>query len=234
MEQTFDFSIGCVGFVAAVELRRGELSPPSARRAFPAVDLRCTDRLGASTRITRQRFTAQLVAAAVERANHVVRSLRDSVHIDYPNGDAPASAGVCADEIIRVGRAVGVDLQKEIHENMVRRSAEYPRKWSMTHTDTNIDHRRAPKLMVSFERKEAGLPVTANAHDHLPGAIASWDLAGNAPHNGVVIERHPLWNSRNLVLHNVGEGPKIEDALFRCRITGHYRPYGPPLEPDNS
>jgi len=186
-------------------------------------------RLGTSTRITRQRFTAQLVAAAVERAQHVVRYLPDYVRIDYPNGDVPASTGVCADEIIRVYRAVGVDLQKEIHEDMVRHFAEYPRQWSMTHTDTNIDHRRVPNLMVFFEREGAALPVTASAQDYLPGDIVSWDLGGNVPHIGIVIDRHPLWSSRNLVLHNVGEGPKIEDVLFRWRITGHYRYYGPAL-----
>ena len=88
--------------------------------------------------------------------------------------------------------------------------------------------------MVFFERKGTALPVTASAQDSLPGDIVSWDLGGNLPHSGIVIDRHPSWSSRNLVLHNVGEGPKIEDALFRWRITGHYRSYGPPLEPDNS
>ena len=56
----------------------------------------------------------------------MVRYLPDYVPIDYPNGDVPASTGVCTDEIIRVDRGVGVDLQKEIHEDMVRHFAEYP------------------------------------------------------------------------------------------------------------
>jgi uncharacterized protein YijF (DUF1287 family) len=29
------------------------------------------------------------------------------------------------------------------------------------------------------------------------------------------------------ILHNIGEGPKIEDVLFEWTITGHYRYYGP-------
>jgi uncharacterized protein len=140
-----------------------------------------------STRITKQQFTAQLVA--VERANHVVRYVPDYVHIGYPNGDVPASTGVCADEIIRVYRAVGVDLQKEIHEDMAAHFAEYPRQWSLTHTDTNIDPRRVPNLMVFFQRKEAALPVTANAQDYLPGDIVFWDLGGNVPH--IVRRRRP-------------------------------------------
>jgi uncharacterized protein YijF (DUF1287 family) len=174
----------------------------------------------------KQQLTSQLVAAAVERAHHTVRYVPDYVRITYPNGDVPADTGVCADEIIRVYRAVGVDLQKEVHEDMTAHFADYPRKWHMTHTDTNIDHRRVPNLMVFFERKGATLPITASAKDYLPGDIVSWDLGGNVPHIGIVVDRRAM-SSTNLVLHNVGEGPKIEDVLFRWKITGHYRYYGP-------
>ena len=172
----------------------------------------------------------QLVAAAVERANHVVRYVPDYVRIDYPNGDVPASTGVCADEIIRAYRGVGVDLQKEVHEDMAAHLSEYPRKWGMTHTDTNIDHRRVPNLMVFFTRKGEALPVTKNAKDYLPGDIVTWDLGGNVPHIGIVVDRQTLLGGNHLVLHNVGEGPKIEDVLFRWEITGHYRYYGSELK----
>ena len=174
-------------------------------------------------------FTQRLVATAVERANHGVRYVADYVHIDYPNGDVPADTGVCADEIIRVYRGVGVDLQKEVHEDMAAHFAQYPPKWGMARTDTNIDHRRVPNLMVFFQRQGAALPITHNAKDYLPGDIVSWDLGGNVPHIGILVDRHPLGSSTNLVLHNVGEGPKIEDVLFRWQITGHYRYYGPRL-----
>ncbi len=177
----------------------------------------------ASPLISKQQFTLQLVAAAVERANHVVRYVPDYVRIDYPNGDVPADTGVCADEIIRAYRGVGVDLQKEVHEDMAAHFSAYPRKWGMTHTDTNIDHRRVPNLMVFFERNGEALPITKNAKDYLPGDIVTWDLGGNVPHVGIVVDRHSFLSSTNLVLHNVGEGPKIEDVLFRWQVTGHYR-----------
>ena len=176
---------------------------------------------------SKQQFTSQLVAAAVERASHVVRYVPNYVRIDYPNGDVPANTGVCADEIIRAYRGVGVDLQKEVHEDMAAHFAEYPRKWGMTHTDTNIDHRRVPNLMVFFTRKGEALPVTRNAKDYLPGDIVTWDLGGNVPHIGIVVNRQTPLSANHLVLHNVGEGPKIEDVLFRWQITGHYRYYGP-------
>lgn len=178
---------------------------------------------------SKQQFTLQLMAAAVERATHVVRYLPDYVRIDYPNGDVPASTGVCADEIIRAFRGVGVDLQKEVHKDMAAHFSEYPNKWGARHTDTNIDHRRVPNLMAFFARKGEALPITRTAKDYLPGDIVTWDLGGNVPHIGIVVDRHPLWSSTNMVLHNVGEGPKIENVLFRWQVTGHYRYYGPGL-----
>jgi uncharacterized protein len=183
----------------------------------------------ASHPTSKQQFTLQLAASADERANHVVRYVPDYVRIGYPNGDVPASTGVCADEIIRAYRGVGVDLQKEVHEDMAAHFSEYPRKWGARRTDTNIDHRRVPNLMVFFARKGEALTVTRNAKDYLPGDIVTWDLGGNVPHVGIVVDRHSFLSSTNLVLHNVGEGPKIEDVLFRWQITGHYRYYGPGL-----
>ena len=179
---------------------------------------------------SKQQFTLHLVAAAVERANHVVRYVPDYARIGYPDGDVPADTGVCADEIIRAYRGAGVDLQKEVHEDMAAHFSKYPRKWGLGNTDTNIDHRRVPNLMAFFTRKGEAMPVTKNAKDYLPGDIVTWDLGGNVPHIGIVVDRRPRGSSANLVLHNVGEGPKIEDVLFRWQITGHFRYYGPKLE----
>jgi hypothetical protein len=91
-------------------------------------------------------FTQQLVAAAIERTHHVVRYDPAYVRIPYPNGDVPADTGVCTDEIIRIYRAVGIDLQKEVHEDMQENFSNYPHqaRWRLT----NIDHRRVPNLIA--------------------------------------------------------------------------------------
>ena len=104
---------------------------------------------------SRQEFLTKLVAAAVERTHHTVRYDPAYVRIPYADWDVPADTGVCTDEIIRVYRAVGVDLQKEVHEDMERNFSAYPRRWRWLswHTDTNIDHRRVPNLMVFFSRR---------------------------------------------------------------------------------
>ena len=110
-------------------------------------------------------ISARLVAAANDRPNHPARYDPGYVKIPYPNGDVPADTGVCADEIIRIYRAVGIDLQKEVHEDMVANRSAYPfrLKWIQIRLDTNIDHRRVPNLAVFFTRKGKSLPVTTNA-----------------------------------------------------------------------
>jgi len=173
-------------------------------------------------------FLRRLVSAATERANHAVRYDPAYVHIAYPGGDVPADTGVCSDEVIRSYRALGIDLQKEVHEDMVRNFSEYPRKWrwGLGKPDSNIDHPRVPNLMVFFRRKGEALPVTARPEDYGPGDLVTYDLGGNVPHIGIVVDRKGM-AGRYMIMHNIGEGPRIEDVLFRWKITGHYRYYGP-------
>jgi len=177
----------------------------------------------------RQEFLRKLVVAAVARSHHSVRYDPAYVRIPYPGGDVPADTGVCTDEIIRAYRALGIDLQKEVHEDMEQNFSAYPRKWRWLsgHPDTNIDHRRVPNLMVFFSRKGEALPITERTEDYSPGDIVTWDLAGNVPHIGIVVDQKALTGGRFMILHNIGQGPKIEDVLFHWKITGHYRYYGP-------
>jgi len=177
----------------------------------------------------RNQFLDMLVAAAVERTHHTVRYDPAYVRIPYPNGDVPPETGVCTDEIIRAYRAVGVDLQKEVHEDMLHNFSAYPnqRRWLLAHTDTNIDHRRVPNLMVFFARKGERLSISARAEDYSPGDLVTWDLGANVPHIGIVADRKSARSGHRLIVHNIGRGPMLEDVLFNWRITGHYRYFGP-------
>jgi len=170
-------------------------------------------------------FAQKLVAAAIERTQHIVRYDPSYVRIPYPNGDVPADTGVCTDEIIRIYRAVGVDLQKRVHEDMEANFSTYTDqvRWGLAHTDTNIDHRRVPNLMVFFSRKGQKLPLSLRAEDYSPGDLVTWDLGGNVPHIGMVIDRRSPQSGHHLIIHNIGAGPSMEDVLFSWRITGHYR-----------
>jgi uncharacterized protein YijF (DUF1287 family) len=174
-------------------------------------------------------FLEKLTAAAIDRAHLTVRYDPAYVRIAYPNGDVPANTGVCTDEVIRSYRAIGIDLQKEVHEDMLQNFSAYPNqhRWQLAHTDTNIDHRRVPNLQVFFARKGQSLPISARAEDYLPGELVTWNLGGGVPHIGIVVNRKSPDGKRFLIEHNIGVGPKLEDALFSWRITGHYRYLGP-------
>jgi uncharacterized protein len=179
----------------------------------------------------REAFTRRLVAAADERPRPVVRYNPAYVSIPYPGGDVPENTGVCTDEIIRIYRTVGVDLQKEVHEDMQANFWSYPNhvRWMLFHTDTNIDHRRVPNLMVFFRRKGEQLAATTNPADYFPGDLVTWDLGENVPHIGMVVAKKSALSDRYMIVHNIGEGPKMEDVLFNWKITGHYRYFGPNL-----
>jgi uncharacterized protein YijF (DUF1287 family) len=177
----------------------------------------------------RREFLRRLVAAAIERTNHTVRYIPGYVRIPYPGGDVPADTGVCTDEVIRIYRAVGVDLQKEVHEDMKRNFAAYPSRsrWGLRQPDTNIDHRRVPNLMVFFARKGETLAISRRAEDYSPGDLVTWDLSSGVPHIGVVVDRKSAGSGRYMIIHNIGNGPQMEDVLFNWKITGHYRYFGP-------
>jgi|SRR5215470_7842457 len=177
----------------------------------------------------RQTFLGKLSEAATKRTQLSVRYDPAYRSIPYPNGDVPADTGVCTDEIIRSYRALGIDLQKEVHQDMKQNFSAYPnqRRWMLPHTDTNIDHRRVPNLRVFFSRKGESLPITDRADDYLPGELITWDLGGNVPHLGIVVNKKSPDSGRYLIEHNIGAGPRIEDVLFSWKITGHYRYFGP-------
>jgi uncharacterized protein YijF (DUF1287 family) len=179
----------------------------------------------------RHDFLKQLVAAGIERTHHVVRYDPAYVRIAYPGGDVPADTGVCTDEIIRSYRRVGVDLQKEVHEDMVQNFAVYPRtwRWLLSRPDPNIDHRRVPNLMVFFARKGESLPLSSRADEYTPGDLVTWDLGGGVPHIGIVVDQKSSRSGRYMIVHNIGQGPRMEDVLFNWKVTGHYRYFGPAL-----
>jgi uncharacterized protein len=185
-----------------------------------------TSRAGSSNQ---QAFLEKLSVAAIERTHHLVRYDPKYLRIPYPGGDVPADTGVCSDEVIRAYRALGIDLQKEVHEDIVENFSAYPnqRRWLLSHPDSNIDHRRVPNLMVFFSRKGTSLPTTTRAEDYQPGELVTWDLGGGVPHIGIVVNQKLATSGRYMVVHNIGAGPRLEDVLFSWKITGHYRYFGP-------
>jgi len=165
----------------------------------------------------------QFLDAAIEQSKVTTGYDPSWVKIDYPNGDVPAETGVCSDVVVRAFRKTGLDLQKEVHEDMTRAWAEYPRKWGAKGTDSNIDHRRVLNLMTWLNRQGKALPVTQDRADYLPGDVVAWDLNEGLEHIGILTNLSSESDQHYLVVHNIGAGARIEDVLLAWKIVGHYR-----------
>jgi uncharacterized protein len=152
-------------------------------------------------------------------------------HIAYPGGDVPRSTGVCADVVIRAARdGLGLDLQKLVHEDMLRAFDAYParRVWGSREPDTNIDHRRVLNLETYFTRVGARLwaadrPTPGDAFPKVveEGDLLTWLLDARLPHIGIAV----MASGPVQVVHNIGRGAEeIPLEAFReQRAVAHYR-----------
>ncbi len=166
--------------------------------------------------------TEKLIAAALEQVDVTTEYDPAYVKLAYPNGDVPIKTGVCADVIVRAFRSVGLDLQKELHEDMKHSFAKYPKKWGAKAPDTNIDQRRVPNLMTWLARQGKALPLSSN--DYQPGDVVAWDLGGGLTHIGFVSDLKA--DKQYKIVHNIGAGTQIEDRLLEWKVIGHYRYFG--------
>ena len=145
--------------------------------------------------------------------------------IPYPGGDVPMETGVCSDVTVRALRVLGLDLQKEMHEDIRRNFSAYPcrRMWGQRKPDRNIDHRRVPNQEVYFKRRGWSRPITRNPADYLPGDIVTCLIGDSIPHV-MIVSDHKSEVGTPLCFHNIGMGTEEEDCLFDFTITGHFRP----------
>ncbi len=168
------------------------------------------------------RFGEQLADSALVLTRQNVQYDPSYFQIDYPDGDIPADKGVCTDVVIRAYRKLGVDLQKEVHEDMTAHFDEYPKNWGLKTPDKNIDHRRVPNLMTFFKRHGTVKKITQDPNDYKPGDIVCWNLGGGITHIGIVSGKKSNDGQRYLIIHNIGAGQVAEDILFDYKIIGHY------------
>ncbi len=167
-------------------------------------------------------FAGRLSKAALSLTKQEVVYDPAYYSIEYPNGDIPAGHGVCTDVVIRAYRQMGIDLQKEVHEDMTAHFSTYPDIWGNSGPDHNIDHRRVPNLMTYLSRYGSEKEITNDPGDYLPGDIVCWNLGGAVTHIGIVVDRRSRDGERFQVVHNIGAGQVLADCLFDFRIIGHY------------
>jgi uncharacterized protein YijF (DUF1287 family) len=176
-----------------------------------------------STVVGQDNFFERLSDSALVLTKQKVQYDPRYFSIAYPNGDVPSNKGVCTDVVIRAYRKMGIDLQKEVHEDMKANFDKYPKKWGLKKTDSNIDHRRVPNLMTFFARKGTVKKISSDPKDYQPGDIVCWNLGGSVTHIGILVNKKSRDGERYLVVHNIGSGQVLEDCLFSHKIIGHYQ-----------
>jgi uncharacterized protein YijF (DUF1287 family) len=152
----------------------------------------------------------------------------DYIEMSYPMGDVPRTIGVCTDVIIRAVRNAGIDLQKELHEDIRRARAAYPMVKGMG--DPSIDQRRVGTLLPYFRRRwEVHTARLDDPADPLrPGDILLMDTFPNRDgpdHIGIVSDRLAA-PGRPLVINNWTDGTVTAEmdllafvpVLYRFRV----------------
>lgn len=165
----------------------------------------------------------RLAAIAISHSLEEVTYDGSYYKIDFPGGDIPPSRGKSEDVIIRCFRRLGVDLQKEVNEDMTANFRLYPQNWQASGPDTNIDHRRAENLHFFFGRKGRTLENTRNPAAYKPGDIVVWSLSGGRTDIGIVVPNPSGKTNDPWVVRNNGSGVKWESGLFDQVIVGHFR-----------
>ena len=171
----------------------------------------------------REAMGAALAAAALKQTTQFVVYNARYTRISYPGGDVSSLEGVCTDVIIRAYRALGIDLQKIVHESRVGTG------------DTSIDHRRTETLRKFLSIYGESLPVTDFVEDFQPGDIVTYYRPQNRTSTAhiAIVSDVIAPSGRPMIIHNRGLGVQLEDALFVDKITGHYRYAGPTTSQPN-
>ncbi len=167
---------------------------------------------------------AEKVAQAAQRQVGVTLSYDPAyTALQYPLGDVPLERGVCTDVIIRAYRAVGIDFQALVHQDMKRAFSAYPKLWGLSRPDSNIDHRRVANLEVFLQRLGKQLKNSSNPKDYRAGDMVTWTLPSGRLHIGVVTAQLENTKQRPLMVHNIGAGAQLEDVLFAWDLRMRFR-----------
>jgi uncharacterized protein YijF (DUF1287 family) len=149
------------------------------------------------------------------------RYIERYVSIPYPNGDVPRSEGVCTDTVIRALRNAGLDLQREVHEDIARAPAAYP---MVEKVDASINHRRVRTLVPWFARHWQALPADAA---YLPGDVVFFDTfpsRAGPDHIGVVSDTVTKTGYLSVVNNWTDGATDAElDLLSWVPVTHHFR-----------
>ncbi|HEY4241501.1 MAG TPA: DUF1287 domain-containing protein [Kofleriaceae bacterium] len=125
----------------------------------------------------------------VLNADHYTDHAEEYISMPYPMGDVSRSEGVCTDVVIRSARNAGVDIQRELHEDIKRSRTSYPMVKGMG--DPSIDQRRVGTLLPYFKRRweQHVAKLDDPADPYRPGDVLLLDTFPSRPgpdHIGIV------------------------------------------------
>jgi len=161
----------------------------------------------------------------VVNADAYTPEAEDYIEMSYPMGDVPRTIGVCTDVIIRAVRNAGIDLQKELHDDIRRARAAYPMVKRMG--DPSIDQRRVGTLLPYFKRHwEAHAARLDDPRDPLrPGDVLFMDTfpgRDGPDHIGIVSDRLAA-PGRPLVINNWTDGTVTAEMDLLAFVPVLYR-----------
>lgn len=166
---------------------------------------------------------SKLAAAALNYAASDVQFDPAYYKLTYPGGDLPPGRGAAADVLVRCLRKMGIDLQKQVHQDMSSHFRQYPQLWKALGPDPNIDHRRVPNLQRFLERKAQSVPVSTNPADYQIGDIVIWSLANAEPHIGIIVPGPGKRAAERWVVHHLDGKASWEPVLFDHKIEAVFR-----------
>jgi len=146
--------------------------------------------------------------------------------LEYPGGDVARDRGVCTDVVVRAVRNAGVDLQRELHEDIKRSPRSFP---MVKRADPNIDQRRVKTILPYFKRHWRSLPIEPDdaSSPWLPGDILFMQIKGDKRPDHLGLAGDKLGESGfPLVINNWTDGYSTSaiDILSYVPVTHRFRP----------
>jgi len=166
----------------------------------------------------------------VLNAESYTEQAEDYISMKYPMGDVPRHIGVCTDVIVRAVRNAGLDLQKELHEDIGRARTAYPMVKGAG--DASIDQRRVGTLLPYFKRHwEQHTAKLDDPKDPLrPGDIILMDTfpSRSGPDHIAILSDRVDDKGLPLVINNWTDGTVVAEMDLLTFVPVMYRFRLPP------
>lgn len=217
-----------VSVAAALWLfRAAPEEPPAVAEALEELEeLASATPSAASAPETSTGPTGYLLEGARDAARTVEAYDVSYVQLAYPGGDPGLERGNAADLVVRAFRSAGLDLQQEVHEDLLADPAAY----GALEPDSNVDHRRVRYLMTWFDRHGTSLDVGPEA-GWQAGDVVFWATdRPNWPNHVGIVSDSIAESGRPMVIHHfkADSTGSEADVLTRWPIVGHFRWTAPP------